>query len=84
MRIRINKSEGDVNILQSQVMKIVDSWVREKKTPIPHRFILNELKSQGVLEVTAKAAIRVLVNKGYIRKAIILSNRAFYVQLRSI
>ena len=65
-------------------MTLVDGWAREKKTPIPHKFILSELKSEGVLEVTGKAALRVLLHKGYIRKAIVASNRTFYVMLRTV
>jgi hypothetical protein len=84
MRIILNKSAKDINLLQNEIMKVIDSWARVNKTPISQKHILKEFKDGGVLEVTTKAALKALIFKGYIRKACVLSNRTFYVQLKWI
>lgn len=82
---RINKGYGDINELQLIIMRLVDAYVRDKNKPIPHKFIMVEIaKQNGIAENTIKASIRVLVHKGYIRKAIVTSNKTFYVMLRTV
>lgn len=82
---RINKGYGDINQLQFDIMRLVDFYVRQKKKPIPHKYIIYEIeKRDGINETTITASIRMLVKKGYIRKAIIMSNKTFYIQLRTI
>ncbi len=82
---RINKGYGDINQLQLDIMKVVDGWVRKKKTPVPHKYIMAEISNtKHIGDTTIKSAIRVLVQKGYMRKAIVTSNKTFYVQLRGI
>lgn len=82
--IHATKYLSGINGLQTRIMKYIDWWVRNKKTPVPHQFLLKQLKSQKVLEETAKASIRVLLDKHYIRKSEQLSRETYYVQLRTI
>lgn len=65
-------------------MLFVDRWVREKKTPVPHREIIGEMKKQKVHDFTTVNAINALLRKGYIRRACTISNKTFYVQLRNV
>lgn len=82
---RINKVHGDINDLQLHIMRLVDNWVRSKKKPVPHKYLMTEaMKKEHVGENTIKASIRMLVQKGYIRKAVVTSNKTFYVMLRSV
>jgi len=73
-----------INKLQQEIMKFVDWWAREKKTPIPRKEIIEEMESQGITFSTTRNAINSLLKKGYIRRAVMASNKTFYVQLRGI
>lgn len=73
-----------VNPLQTSIMQFVDFWVHEKKTPIPLQAILSHMKQEGVKEVTTVNAINILLRKGYIRRAIVTSNKSSFVQLRRV
>ncbi|MCK5023756.1 MAG: hypothetical protein KAS04_06270 [Candidatus Aenigmarchaeota archaeon] len=70
--------------LQTKIMHFVDDWARTKKTPIPHGEIIIGMKKDKVKESSSVYAIRALLHKGYIRRAIIRSNKFFYVQLRRV
>lgn len=65
-------------------MIIIDKWARENKTPIGQKEIITNMEKQGVKSYTTINAINSLLKKGYIRRAIITSNKSFYVQLRRL
>lgn len=73
-----------INKLQQDIMKFVDHWARTEKTPIPYSEIMKYMKAKGVKSYTIINALNVLLKKGYIRRAVIISNRTFYVQLRKV
>ena len=77
-------SLSEVNELQTNIMKFVDIWVREKKTPIPRKEIIIKMESAGVNFPTCRAALYALIKKGYIREAYTISNKTTYVQLRRL
>jgi len=65
-------------------MRFVDKWVHEQKTPIPLKEIITEMKNQEIPDFTTIKALNVLLKKGYIRRAVIISNTTSFVQLRGI
>ena len=65
-------------------MKVVDSWVHRKKTPIPLKEIITKMTREGIKDFTAIKSINVLVKKGYIRRAYPITNKTYFVQLRGI
>lgn len=68
-------------------MRFVEQWAREKKTPIPQKKIITEMKEGGTKDFTTAGALTTLLKLGYIRRAVPrlgTSNRTFYVQLRGI
>lgn len=77
-------SIDDVNELQTNIMLYVDWWVHIKKTPIPQREIIIEMKNKGVKDFTCVNALNSLLKKGYIRKSYAISARTTYVQLRRV
>lgn len=72
-----------INELQRQIISFICEYVRENKTPIAQREIVSKL-STNYPDTTIKASVRVLVRKGYLRKAVTISNSASYVLLRSL
>ena len=74
----------EINELQEMIMFFVDDWVHLKKTPVPHQEIIANLKTKGVKYFTVINALNSLLKKGYIRRAVVISNRTFYVQLRRV
>lgn len=82
---RINQEIGDINHLQRNIMKIIIHWVKTKKTPVPRAYVMKTaIKQEKLGRKTIEASLRVLEAKGYIRRAITLSTKTYYVQLRSI
>ena len=77
-------SLSEVNELQTNIMKFVDVWVHTKKTPIPLKEIIAEMMRQGTKNFTTVKAINALLKKGYIRRAVTISNKTYFVQLRSL
>lgn len=75
---------SDVNELQTNIMKFVDIWVRSEKTPIPLKEIILNMTSSGVKSPTTIKAIGALLKKGYIRRAVTISNKTTFVQLRRV
>lgn len=69
--------------LQRTTFNVIDDWSRKNTTPIAHKEILKQMKAKGVQHDSIINSIRALVKKGYIRKAIIISNSTFYVRLRT-
>lgn len=78
----VNLSE--VNELQTQIMNLIQDWVKNQKTPVPHKQILILMKEQGVGFPTTVNALNSLLHKGYIRRAVMISNKTFYVQLKRL
>lgn len=74
----------EINELQRTIMKFIDNWVITKKTPIPQSAIVKNMTEAGTKDFTTVNAINALLRKGYIRRAIITSNKTFYVQLRRV
>lgn len=77
-------SLSEINDLQTAIMRYVDHWARTEKTPIPLKAIIVEMTRQGIHDFTTIKAIKVLLVKGYIRRAIVISNKSSFVQLRSV
>lgn len=77
-------SISDINNLQSDIMKFVDTWVHEKKTPIPLKEIVLNMTDNGVKNFTTIKALNSLLKKGYIRRAVTISNKSSFVQLRRV
>lgn len=77
-------SLSELNVLQTNIMKYIDWWVHEKKTPIPLREIIDNMTKEGTKDQTTIKAIQVLLRKGYIRRAIITSNKSYFVQIKSV
>jgi len=72
------------NQIQNDVMKFVDWWVRNKKVQVPRSEIIKKMQSTGTDMPTTRYAIRSLLKKGYIRTSNTISNKTYYVQLRTI
>ena len=75
---------SEINQLQTNIMIFVGIWAREKKTPIPLKEIMNEMGRQGVKSFTIVNAINSLLRKRYIRRAVAISNKSYFVQLKSV
>lgn len=74
----------DVNRLQQDIMCFIEWWVHEKKTPIPLKAIIKKMKDKGIKDFTTTFAINSLLKKGYIRRAIVISNTTSFVQLKRV
>jgi len=74
----------EITELQQKIMRFVDYWVHVEKSPIPQRKILEEMKSRSQKGSTVVHALNGLLRLGYIRRAIAISNKTFYVQLRRL
>ena len=75
---------SDINQLQTSIMRFVDHWARVEKTPIPLKEIISAMELQSINDFTTIKAISVLLRKGYIRRAVVISNKSSFVQLRSV
>jgi len=75
---------SELTKLQQDIMHIIIDWVHTEKTPIPLKEIMERTKEKGVKAPTAVNAINGLLNKGYLRRACIISNRSYFVMLRTI
>ena len=74
----------EVNKLQMDIMNIIQDWVKNQKTPVPHKQILIIMKDQGVGNPTTVNALNSLLKKGYIRRSVMISNKTSYVQIRRV
>jgi predicted transcriptional regulator len=74
-----------INKLQTDIMIFITDWVHTEKTPVPyHEIVVYMNKTQEKGEPTVANALHCLLEKGYIRKAYLSSNKTFYVQLRTL
>lgn len=69
---------------QQLIMEVVEAWANQEKTPIARQHIFVKMKGSGVTDPTIKDAVNGLIKKGFIRKAIITSNKTYYVQLKRV
>lgn len=69
---------------QLKIMEIVEKWVKTEKTPIPKQKIVADMKKEGIVEATTQYALLGLVKSNYLRKAIVVSNKVYFVQLRKV
>lgn len=77
-------SLSEVNELQTKIMRFVGVWVHTEKTPVPLKEIISNMEKDGIKNFTTIKSINVLLKKGYIRRAVTISNKSSFVQLRSI
>ena len=75
---------SEIDELQTNIMRFVGYWARTEKTPIPLREIIKAMENQSINDFTTIKAINVLLKKGYIRRAVVISNKSSFVQLRSV
>ena len=75
---------NEINKLQTDIMHFIDWWVREQKTPVPQKEIVAKMLRVGIKDLTTVNALNALLHKGYIRRASTISNKTYYVQLRTI
>lgn len=72
---------SDIHI---DIMNFIDDWARTKKTPIPLTEIKKNIASDTIKEYKVVNSITLLLKKGYIRRAVSMSNKTYYVQLRRV
>lgn len=75
---------SEINELQTDIMKFIDIWAHNNKTPIPLKLIIDEMTRESIKKPTTIKAIGVLLRKGYIRRANTISNKTYFVQLRRV
>ena len=74
----------EITELQQTIVKYITYWASTEKEPIPQREIIDEMKRKGKKHSTVVNALNGLLKLGYIRRAVITSNKTYYVQLRRI
>jgi hypothetical protein len=74
----------DINKVQISVMEVVSDWARQEDHPIPRKKLISNMEIRGTNQFTVINAIRSLIKKGYIRRAVNMSNTTAYVQLRGL
>ena len=77
-------SISDLTELQNKIMQFISEWSHQEKTPVPLWLVKRVMMAENVKEPTAINAINGLLLKGYIRRAYIISNKTYFVMLRSI
>lgn len=71
-----------INELQIEIMNFISSWGKTERRPIPIHIIIEQITSNGITETRVIRAVRGLVKKKYLRKALDRSSRSSYVQLK--
>lgn len=74
----------EVNKLETSIMVFIDEWAHKEKTPISQKKVLEHMKSTGIPDPTTIAALHALLHKKYIRRAIMTSNKTYYVMLKRV
>ena len=77
-------SLNELNDTQTTIMTYISWWVNEKKTTVPLKEIIDNMIKEGIKKDTTVKALQVLLKKGYIRRAVVISNKSYFVKLRSI
>ena len=80
----VYSSTSDLTGLQQEIMHVIIDWIHKKNTPIPLKQIMITMKDKGVKDPTIVNSVNGLLLKGYLRRACIISNRTFFVMMRSI
>lgn len=70
--------------LQTEVMLFIQEWVHTENTPVPHSEVLKAMKKKGTKPPSTYNALQKLLKEHYIRKAIVISNKTYYVLLRKV
>jgi hypothetical protein len=76
--------KDEISEAQKVAMLVIQEWVREKRTPMPKKELFKKLINMDMADSTIRMVIRELLKDGYIRRAVVISNKTFYVQLRTI
>jgi Fe2+ or Zn2+ uptake regulation protein len=76
----------ELNVFHMEIMRFIALWVREHKTPVPQKEIILVMGKAGKhpKPPTVVWALNSLLEKGYIRRACIVSNKTYYVLLRTV
>lgn len=75
----------EISELQEKIMHFVAGWVHQKKVPVPLKEVIKHMKElEGIQGYTTQNACNQLVYKGFLRRAVQISNTTSYVQLRTI
>ncbi len=74
---------SNINDLQQSIMLFVVDWVKTQKTPVPKKAIIEKILKPGVKAHNISNALDTLAKKNYIKKTSGLTNKTFYIQLRS-
>ena len=74
----------EITDLQQTIVKFITYWVASEKVPVPQKEIIEEMKRKGKNGSTVVNALNGLLRLGYIRRAVMVSNKTSYVQLRRI
>ena len=78
-------SVGLVSEEQLKILKFINLWVHEKKTPVPYKEIVKEMDKQKVSVRTVEYSVKILVKDGFIRRAQGGGNsKTAFVQLRTL
>jgi hypothetical protein len=75
---------NEINKLQTKIMRCIDLWVHKEKTPIPLKEIIVRMTNEGVGHETTIKALGALIKKGYIRRSYTISNKTYFVMLRTV
>ncbi len=82
--ITVYRDFFEINKLQTDVMVFIQEWVHCQKTPVPQKEIVDRMKESGIKEPATVYALNTLISKGYLRRAFVISNKTYYVQLRRV
>lgn len=75
----------NINEIQRLVLDVICNWVKTQNTPIAQKTIVEAVTlTNPIPQSTVRAAVRILVKKRYIRKAVTFESGVSYVQLRSL
>lgn len=75
----------EISELQRSIMIYIGQCAREERDqPVPQKAVIDRMKIDGVKDFTTINALHSLLKKGYIRRAVITSNKTYYVQLRTV
>jgi hypothetical protein len=73
-----------ISDLQVAIMHLIDDWAHKNSYPIPLKEIKTRMVNDDIKNYTVVNALTLLIKKGYIRRAVTMSNTTSYVQLRRV
>lgn len=78
-------AQNDSKQNQHEIMLLIDSWVKTKKTVVPKREIIAKMTQAGKESHTIENAINSLIKKKYIKRSSNSSTSGtFYIQIRTL